>query len=47
MMSVTSSVTPGIVENSCWTPSMRTAVMAVPPRDERRTRRNAFPIVTP
>ena len=45
-MSVTSSTTPGIVENSCRTPSMRTAVMAAPGMEESRMRRRALPTVT-
>jgi hypothetical protein len=35
------------VENSCCTPSILTAVTAAPGRDERSTRRSAFPSVTP
>jgi len=46
-MSVTSSRTPGIEENSCNTPSMWTDCTAAPCRDERRMRRNALPNVTP
>ncbi len=46
-MSVTSSTTPGMVENSCRTPWMRTAVMAAPVIDDRRMRRRALPTVTP
>jgi hypothetical protein len=45
MMSVTSSLTPGTVENSCATPSMRTLVIAAPPSEERRTRRRLLPNV--
>ena len=44
-MSVTSSLTPSIVENSCATPSMRTEVTAAPTSDERSTRRSEFPNV--
>ena len=39
MMSVASSTTPGIGENSCSTPSIFTAVMAAPSIDESSTRR--------
>ena len=46
-MSLTSSITPGIVENSCSTPLMRTAVIAAPCSDDSSTRRSAFPSVTP
>src|SRR5689334_2746796 len=46
-ISGTSSFKPGSVENSCWTPSILTAVTAAPGRDERSTRRSAFPSVTP
>ncbi len=35
-MSVTSSLTPWIVENSCATPSMRTLVTAAPAREESK-----------
>ena len=44
-MSVTSSLTPGIVENSCATPSMRTLVTAAPASDESNTRRSELPNV--
>ena len=44
-MSVTSSVTPWIVENSCATPSMRTLVTAAPAREESSTRRSELPNV--
>ena len=47
MMSVTSSRTPSIVLNSCWTPSMRIEVTAAPSSDERSTRRSEFPNVCP
>jgi len=45
MMSVTSSVTLGMVENSCSTPSIFTAEMAAPGIDESRVRRRALPSV--
>ena len=45
--SVTSSRTPGMVENSCSTPSICTAVIAEPCKDESRMRRSALPSVTP
>ena len=44
-MSVTSSLTPGMVENSWATPSMRTLVTAAPAREESSTRRSEFPKV--
>jgi hypothetical protein len=44
-MSVTSSLTPRIVENSCATPSMRTLVTAAPASDESSTRRSELPKV--
>jgi hypothetical protein len=47
MMSVVSSTTPGIEENSCSTPSILTAVMAAPSMDESRIRRRALPMVVP
>ena len=47
MMSVTSSTTPGIEENSCATPSIWTAVMAAPSIEESRLRRRALPTVVP
>src|SRR5438874_9099281 len=47
MMSVTSSVTLGIVENSCRTPSILTDEMAAPGIDEYSTRRREFPTVYP
>jgi hypothetical protein len=46
-ISVTSSTTPGMVENSWRTPSIRTAVMAAPVIEERRIRRRALPTVIP
>ena len=45
--SVTSSFTPGIVENSCATPSILTLLIAAPPSDESRTRRRLLPNVYP
>ena len=45
MMSVTSSTTPGIDENSCSTPSMLIAVIAAPSIEESRQRRRALPMV--
>ena len=45
MMSVTSSATPGIVENSWLTPSILTELIAQPSMDESNTRRSEFPIV--
>ena len=44
-MSVTSSVTPAMVENSCATPSIRTLVTAAPASDDRSTRRSELPKV--
>src|SRR3954468_24774927 len=46
-MSVTSSVTPLIVENSWATPSMRTLVTAAPASELRSTRRSELPKVYP
>lgn len=43
--SVTSSLTPGIDENSCCTPSIWTAVAAAPSIDESKHRRSALPTV--
>ena len=45
MISVTSSFTPGMVLNSCSTPSMRMLVTAAPGIEESRLRRRALPIV--
>ena len=45
MMSVTSSVHPGMVENSWLTPLIFTDAMAAPSIEERRTRRSELPIV--
>ena len=47
MISVTSSITPGIVENSCSTPSILIDEIANPSREESKTLLNAFPIVKP
>ncbi len=47
MMSVTSSVTLGIVENSCSTPSILTEETAVPGIEERSVLRREFPRVCP
>ena len=47
MMSVASSTTPLMGENSCSTPSICTAVMAAPSMDESSTRRRALPMVVP
>jgi hypothetical protein len=44
-MSVTSSVTPGIVENSCSTPSIFTEAIADPGIDESSVRRSELPSV--
>src|SRR5258706_4669107 len=46
-ISVTSSITPGSVENSCSTPSMRTDVIAAPCSDDSSTRRSPLPSVVP
>ena len=46
-MSVTSSRTPAIEENSCSTPSICTAVTAAPRSDDNSTRRSALPSVRP
>ena len=45
MRSVVSSIAPGMGENSCSTPSTRTAVMAAPSMLESSTRRRALPTV--
>src|SRR3954453_16590771 len=45
--SVTSSRTPGIVENSCRTPSTRMEVTAAPGIDDSSVRRSEFPRVYP
>ena len=44
-MSVTSSFTPLIVENSWATPSIRSDVTAAPTSDESSTRRSELPNV--
>ena len=46
-ISVTSSFTPGMVENSCCTPAILIEVTAVPGRDESRMRRRELPNVVP
>jgi len=46
-ISVTSSLTPGMVENSCCTPAILIEVAAVPGRDESIMRRSALPSVIP
>src|SRR5579863_2966410 len=46
-MSVTSSRTPAIEENSCSTPSMWTDCTAAPCSDDNKIRRSALPSVTP
>src|SRR5499427_1279051 len=46
-MSVTSSRTPAIEENSCSTPSICTDCTAAPCSEDNRMRRNALPSVTP
>ena len=46
-ISGTSSLIPVIVENSCWTPSILTAVTDAPGNEERSPRLSAFPSVTP
>ena len=45
MMSVTSSVTPGTVENSCSTPSILMLVTAAPGIDDSSVRRSELPMV--
>ena len=45
MMSVTSSFTPGTVENSCRTPSILMLVMAAPGMEDSSVRRSELPIV--
>ena len=47
MMSVTSSLMPSRLENSCFTPWIFTEVTAVPSMEESRTRRRPLPTVTP
>ena len=46
-MSVTSSRTPGIDENSCSTPSICTEVTAAPWSEDSSTRRSELPSVVP
>ena len=46
-MSVTSSVTFGMVENSCSTPSIRIDEIAAPGIEDSNVRRREFPIVYP
>jgi hypothetical protein len=46
-ISVTSSFTPGMVENSCCTPAIFMLVTAVPGREDRRTLRRELPSVVP
>ena len=45
MTSVTSSLTPGTVVNSCSTPSMRIDVTAAPGIEDNRVRLIELPIV--
>ena len=45
MMSVTSSLTPSTVVNSCSTPSMRMLVTAAPGIDDSKVRRSELPRV--
>ena len=47
MMSVASSTTPWMGENSWSTPSILTAVTAAPSIDDSSTRRSALPTVVP
>src|SRR6185437_3912607 len=47
MISVASSTTPGMGENSCSTPSIRTAVIAAPSMELSSTRRRLLPMVVP
>ena len=47
IISVTSSRTPGIDENSCNTPSILIAVTAPPCKEDNNTRRKALPSVLP
>ncbi len=44
---MTSSLTPGMVLNSCETSRICTDVTAAPSSDESSTRRRALPSVTP
>ena len=45
MMSVTSSLTPGTVENSCRTPSILMLVTAAPGMEDSSVRRSELPMV--
>ena len=45
MRSVTSSLTPGTVVNSCRTPSMRSEVTAAPGMEDSSVRRSELPSV--
>ena len=47
MISATSSVTPGTVENSCKMPLMRTATIEAPMSEESIMRRSELPMVWP
>ena len=47
MISVTSSTTPEMVENSWSTPSIRNEVIAKPSNEESNTRLSALPMVKP
>ena len=47
IMSVTSSLTPEIAENSCKTPSILTEVIALPCNEDNRILRKELPIVNP
>ena len=47
IISVTSSFTPGIVENSCNTPSIFIEFTATPGKDYNNILLRAFPIVIP
>ena len=47
MMSVTSSITPAMVENSCRASSKRTLVTAAPGIDDSSVRRSELPRVWP
>ena len=46
-ISVTSSLMPGMVVNSCWTPDILMEVTAVPGREDSRIRRRELPKVVP
>ena len=46
-ISVTSSLTPGMVENSCWTPAILMEVAAVPGSEDSRIRLRELPKVVP